>query len=130
MIEKRLLVPGRERRPTRDGFSWLDRRFLREFADRLTGDSILLYLFLVGVSDRQGLSFYSDPVLSARLRMRVEHVAQAREELLLYDLIAYERPLTQVLSLPPPRRARAGGEQPLLRGLFDSGERSGGGPRP
>lgn len=60
MIKKRLLVVDRVRHPPREGFSWVDRRFLREYAERLTGDAILLYFFLTAVSDKDGLSFYSD----------------------------------------------------------------------
>lgn len=51
MIEKRLLVPDRVRRPPREGFSWVDRRFLHEYAARLSGDAVFLYLFLAAVSD-------------------------------------------------------------------------------
>ena len=70
MIEKRLLVTDRVRQVPRQGFSWIDRRFLREYAERLTGDAIVLYFFLAAVSDKQGLSFYSDASIAARLRMR------------------------------------------------------------
>jgi hypothetical protein len=61
MIEKRLLVTDCVRRPPREGFSWVDRRFLREYAARLPGDAILLYFFLTAVSDQQGLSFTTTP---------------------------------------------------------------------
>lgn len=108
MIPKRLLVPDRVRRPPGEGFSWLDRRFLREFASSLSGDAVFLYFFLAAVSDRQGLSFYRDTTLAVRLRMREEAVVAAREELLTYDLIAFQAPLTQVLSLPPNRVQRRG----------------------
>ena len=103
MIKKRLLVGDRVRRPPREGFSWIDRRFLREFASKLTGDAIVLYFFLSAVSDKDGLSFYSDSSIAVRLRMREEHVAAAREDLLTHDLVAYQPPLTQVLSLPDGR---------------------------
>ena len=43
---------------------------------------------------------------STRLRMREEHVVAAREDLLTHDLVAYQHPLTQVLSLPPARVSR------------------------
>ena len=109
MIQKRLLVPDRVRRPPREGFSWVDRRFLREYAARLSGDAILLYFFLTAVSDQQGLSFYSDTSIAVRLRLREEQVVRAREELLTQDLVAYQPPLTQVLSLPQPRRVERGG---------------------
>ena len=60
MIKKKLLVPDRVRRPPKEGFSWIDRRFLREHAAKLTGDAVMLYFFLAAVSDQHGLSFYSD----------------------------------------------------------------------
>jgi hypothetical protein len=103
MIEKRILIVDRVRRPPREGFSWIDRRFLRDFASKLTGDAILLYFFLSAVSDKAGLSFYSDSSIAVRLRMREEHVVAAREDLLTHDLVAYQPPLTQVLSLPAGR---------------------------
>ena len=49
MIEKRILVPDRVRRPPREGFSWIDRRFLHDFAARLSHDAIVLYFFLAAV---------------------------------------------------------------------------------
>ena len=119
MIEKRILLPDRVRRPPREGFSWVDRRFLRDFAPRLSGDAVFLYFFLAAVSDQHGLSFYGEATLALRLRMREEAVVAAREELLVHDLVAYQAPLTQVLSLPRPRVARGGlsGLRELLRTL-------------
>lgn len=106
MIEKRILIADRVRRPPREGFSWIDRRFLRDFASKLTGDAILLYFFLSAVSDKDGLSFYSDSSIAVRLRMREEHVVAARDDLLTHDLVAYQPPLTQVLTLPVGRLQR------------------------
>ena len=92
--------------------------FLREHASKLTGDALLLYFFLAAVSDKQGLSFYSDTTIAVRLRMREEAVVSAREELITYDLAAYQPPLTQVLSLPRGRLERRG--LPALENLFRS----------
>jgi hypothetical protein len=125
MIKKKLLVPDRVRRPPDEGFSWLDRRFLREHASKLTGDAILLYFFLAAVSDKQGLSFYSDTTIAVRLRMREQTVVEAREELITYDLVAYRAPLTQVLSLPGKRTERRG--LPALETLFRSLDEEGSG---
>ena len=121
MIQKRLLVVDRVRRVPREGFSWIDRRFMRDYAERLTGDAIVLYFFLAAVSDKQGLSFYRDASIAARLRMREQTVVAAREQLLIHDLVAYQPPLTQVLSLPRARVARAGlqGLGELFRTLKD-----------
>ena len=101
-IQKHILVAERLRRPPATGWSWVDRRFLREHGDYLSGEAVLLYLFLVAVADRHGLSFYSDPTLSCRLRLSPPVLEQARQELLQRDLLAHQLPLVQVLSLPTP----------------------------
>ena len=102
MIQKHLLIPQRLRRPPATGWSWVDRRFLREQGDPLSREAILLYLFLAAVADRHGLSFYSDNTLTSRLRLSASALVQARQELLERDLIAHQLPLVQVLSLPSP----------------------------
>jgi hypothetical protein len=121
MIQKHVLVPQRLRRPPATGWSWLDRRFLREHGDYLSREAVLLYLFLAAVADRHGLSFYSDTTLACRLRLSQSVLAQAREELLDRDLIAHQLPLVQVLSLPTPgvsRRAEPGQGLIVLGDLF------------
>jgi hypothetical protein len=126
MIQKQLLVADRVRRPPPEGFSWVDRRFLRDYAPRLSSDAVFLYFFLAAVSDRQGLSFYHDATLATRLRLREEAVVAARDELVVLDLVAYRAPLTQVLSLPRARVERAGPAalQELLRTRADEDESS------
>lgn len=109
MTTKRVLVRDRVRRPPCSGFSWVDRRFLREHADALSRNGLLLYLFLAAVSDKDGLSFWGDDRIGARLRLSAEAVVQARDELVQRDLVVYAAPLTQVLALPEPRVQRAGG---------------------
>jgi hypothetical protein len=109
MIPKQVLVPDRVRRPPREGWSWIDRRFLREHASRLSHEAIVLYLFLAAVSDRNGLSFYSDASVGVRLRISEPAIVRARDELVREDLVAYRSPLTQVLSLPESQRVQRGG---------------------
>jgi hypothetical protein len=119
MPPKRILVAQRLRRPPSTGWSWVDRRFLREHGDHLSREAVLLYLFLAAVADRHGLSFYSDHTLTSRLRLSAKVLEQARQELLDRDLIAHQLPLVQVLSLPTPgvsRRAEPG------QGLIQLGE--------
>jgi hypothetical protein len=118
MIQKRILVAQRLRRPPATGWSWVDRRFLREHGDHLSREAVLLYLFLVAVADRHGLSFYSDHTLTTRLRLSAQVLEKAREELLERDLIAYQSPLVQVLSLPTPgvRRSSEPGQGLILLG--------------
>jgi hypothetical protein len=121
MIQKRILVADRLRRPPVTGWSWVDRRFLREHGDYLSREAILLYLFLAAVADRHGLSFYSDHALASRLRLSQSALEKAREELLDRDLIAHQLPLVQVLSLPSPgirRRPEPGQGLMLLGEVF------------
>jgi hypothetical protein len=106
MIPKRILVAQRLRKPPATGWSWLDRRFLREHGDYLSREAVLLYLFLTAVADRHGLSFYSDHTLSSRLQLSQPVLERARQELLERDLIAQQLPLVQVLSLPTPTVGR------------------------
>ncbi len=116
MIPKRILVTQRVRRPPASGWSWVDRGFLREHAEHLSREAVLLYFFLSAAADRHGLSFYSDGTTATLLRLPIHTLVQARDELLARDLVAYEPPLTQVLSLPvcSARRPAAPG-QGLLR---------------
>jgi hypothetical protein len=118
MIHKQILLPDRVRRPPAEGWSWIDRRFLREHAQRLSRDAILLYFFLVAVSDKHGLSFYRDATIAVRLRMSEPAVVRAREELVTEDLVAYRVPLTQVLSLRSSTLVRRGGGLAQLGDIF------------
>jgi len=120
MIHKRILVPDRVRRPPMDGWSWIDRRFVRDFAPRLSREAIALYFFLAAVADKDGLSFYHDATVAGRLRIGEDAVVCARDELIREDLVAYRMPLTQVLSLPQLQVQRRGGELTRLGDLFRS----------
>jgi hypothetical protein len=83
-------------------------------------------LFLAAVSDQHGLSFYRDTTIAVRLRISEPAVVAAREELLTYDLLAYQSPLTQVLSLPTARLERK--DCHALRALWESQQAPGGTP--
>jgi hypothetical protein len=109
MIHKHVLVTNRVRQPPRAGFSWVDRRFVHQFAPQLSPKAILLYFFLASVSDKQGLSYYRDDSMGSRLRIRQADLLEARDELVRHDLVAYESPLTQVLSLPGAQRRQQSG---------------------
>jgi len=84
-------------------FSWVDHRLVRDRRiDACSHAAAALYLFLIIVSDAQGLSYYSDPTLMQRLRMDGLTLAQARINLIRADLIAWRKPIYQVLSLDGP----------------------------
>ena len=81
-------------------FSWVDQRLVRErYIDQLRHEACALYLFLVTVADAQGLSYYADPSLCQRLSMTYPALHQARQALIHLGLVAYQRPLYQVLAL-------------------------------
>jgi len=56
-IRKHLLDANRVRTIPEEGFSWIDRRFVRHgFSNRLSSTEILLYWFLCSLADKHGLS--------------------------------------------------------------------------
>jgi len=97
---KQLLRPERLRQVP-EQFSWVDQALVQQhFIDRCEACSAALYLFLVTVSDAQGLSYYGAATLARRLHLSDEQLAAARQQLIELDLIAYRSPLYQVLALP------------------------------
>ena len=128
-VQKKLLLPNRVRRPPEDGFSWIDRRFLQDYFPRLSRDAILLYFFFTTVSDQLGLSYYGDATIAVRLRLPEQAVAAARTELISMDLIAWQRPLIQVLCLRQPKLQSRGSLQ-SLGDLFRSAAAQADTPRP
>ena len=102
MAIKRLLCRERVRRVPAQ-FSWVDQRLVRErHIERCDAHALALYLFLVTVADAQGLSYYADATLARSLSMDGARLHQARADLIGAGLIAYERPLYQVLALDAP----------------------------
>ena len=120
MITKHLLRTDRQRQIP-PSFSWVDHRLIRHAHLRGCDHSAwALYLFLVTVGDVQGLSYYSDAAISRHLKMELLHLAAARQQLLQADLIAYRKPLYQVLSLPDPAAPVAPASEPQRAGQAQS----------
>lgn len=119
MIPQRVMVPGRVRRPPPTGWSWVDRRFVREHMAYLSREATLLYFILCAVADKHGMSFYGDGTLAVMVRVPLPALVAARDELLARDLITHEVRFTQVLSLLPPRARR--GSEPGA-GLMELGD--------
>jgi hypothetical protein len=63
--------------------------------------ALALYLFLVTVADADGLSWYSEDALCRQLSCSGPQLESARAELEHAELIAYRKPLYQVLDLTP-----------------------------
>lgn len=99
MMDKRPIALLKLRQVPRQ-FSWVDQRLVRErYIDQLSHEACALYLFLVTVADAQGLSYYAERTLSERLSMSLSQLCQARQVLITHNLLAYQRPLYQVLAL-------------------------------
>ena len=128
---KNVLRPERLRQVP-EQFSWVDQALVqRHYIDRCDARAAALYLFLITVSDAQGLSYYGESTLMARLHLSTEEFVAARTQLIKIELIAYQAPLYQVLALsgtaprrppqePAPAQARNPSDGPVsLSQLLD-----------
>jgi len=109
MLQKPPICPNRIRQVPKQ-FSWVDHRLVRDhYLESCSHAAAALYLFLVTVADARGLSYYSDLSLMKRLDMDEPTLHQARHNLTHIGLIAYEKPLYQVLPIPTdlPAESRA-----------------------
>jgi hypothetical protein len=101
MIEKSPLCPERVRKIT-GSFAFLEHRFVRDgFWTSLSHHELVLYVFLVLVADRNGLSYYSFDKICGLLQLSLDDYLLARNALIKKDLIAFDGHLFQILSLPP-----------------------------
>ena len=109
MVSKKILCRERLRRVP-EHFSWVDHRLVRdEHIRRVSLEALALYLLLVTVADAEGLSYYADGTAARLLSLTPGTLLSARQELVAAGLIAYERPLYQVLALEP----KGGAHDPL-----------------
>ena len=116
MIEKNPIDRTRLRRLPHEGFSWIDRRFIRAgFLRALTPQAAFLYFFLAAVSDRDGLSFYGDKRVSELLGFAPGEVEAARSLLVRRELVLFNGSLYQLLPLPAARPSAHPDRRPTRR---------------
>ena len=119
MIQKRLLRPDRLRQVP-PSFNWVDHRLVRDHhLERCDCTSLALYLFLVTVCDVQGLSYYSDASVCRRLKIDALQLSGARSQLEQTGLIAFHKPLYQVLGLDPVEAGAASPRAGQTRSVAD-----------
>lgn len=117
MTVKRVLRPDRLRRVPAQ-FSWIDQRFVRDrYIERCSLAALALYLLLNVVADAQGISYYGDATVCRCLSIDQMALEQARAQLVTLGLIAYQRPLYQVLSLSSASTPRVAGVRPAYAAL-------------
>lgn len=101
MIVKTVIEKDRIRKIP-GSFSWVDHRLVREHhIEKCSHAQCALYLFLICVADDKGLSYYGDPALMKKLNMDQSTLDCARDGLVRNRLIAWQKPIYQVLSLEP-----------------------------
>ncbi len=90
--------------------------------------ALALYLVLVTVADAEGLSYYSDASLERMLRLDPVGLSAARTQLCQRGLVAYPKPLYQVLaledaaaSLPSARAGQTVSVKEVLQQLLHKG---------
>jgi len=85
-------------------YSIIDHQILHGgYLNRLSHESMVLYLFLVVVGDRQGRSFYSDRLITEVLRLSCPMLDRARKELVSEGLINYRMPYWEVKNISQRR---------------------------
>jgi hypothetical protein len=109
VIVKTPVLAGRVRKVPAS-FSWIDHRLVSDgHMEGCSHEACTLYLFLVCVGDEKGLSYYGDGSITGKLSMDRQVLESARRELIDKGLIAWRKPLYQVLSLEPVTTMSRGG---------------------
>ena len=120
MIVKNPILKQRIRKIP-NSFSWIDHRLVRQkYIDSCTHEQSALYLFLVCVSDDKGLSYYADKSIIQKLGMDVQTLKEARSGLIKNNLIAWQQPIYQVLSLEPMVNTSRSGQMMSLSNILNN----------
>ena len=104
-----------------NSFSWVDHRLVRQnYIEACTHEQSALYLFLVCVSDDKGLSYYAEKSIMKKLGMDMQTLKKARSGLIKNNLIAWQQPIYQVLSLEPMVNTRRSGQMMSLSNILNN----------
>jgi hypothetical protein len=78
-------------RNIKSSFAWIDHRLMRNgFFELMTHQDIVLYLFLVLVADKNGVSFYRKEKICNAVSLDYNQFEIARDRLVNMKLIAFE----------------------------------------
>ena len=99
-MKKKVLDSDRIRK-IKGSFAFIEHRFLRDgFFENLTPNELLLYLFLILVANKEGVSWYPYDKICAILKWISDEYLDARNGLICKNLIAFDGYVFQVLDLP------------------------------
>ena len=116
MHSMKLLRPDRLR-TIEPPFGWVPFRILTSgFLEKLSAAAMLLYFFLCLVANRWGISFYGAQRIESILRLSNQALNAARNELLQYDLVAFDGRVYQVLSLPNEQQVKSASQSVIGHG--------------
>ena len=100
MISKEPIIANRIRKIS-GSFSWIDHRILSSgFLQTMTTHEITLYFFLILVGDKNGVSFYHYNKICKLLKIDLDNLINARNQLIDKGLIAFDQNRYQALELP------------------------------
>lgn len=101
--------PLADRREMEYPFGWIPRKFVTDGIMKvLSGEEILLYIFLAIVSDNCGISYYGDKRICGLTGLTNEALLNARFMLEKKGFIAYKKPFYHVLKMPVGNYGKGG----------------------
>ena len=78
-------------RKIESSFAWIDHRLIRNgYLQVMTHDDMVLYLFLILVADRNGVSFYRKEKICEAVSLDFSQFEIARDRLINMKLVAFE----------------------------------------
>lgn len=78
-------------RNIKGSFAWIDHRLIRNgFVEIMTHQDMVLYLFLVLVADKNGVSFYRKEKICEAVSLGYSQFEMAKDRLVNMNLIAFE----------------------------------------
>lgn len=108
-MKKKKIINLDRIRQIKGGFSFIPHRFLSDgFLASLNQLELLLYFFLILAADQNGLSYYSYEKVCQLLDIDLDEYLEARDGLLMKDLIAFDNTVFQVLELPSRPKSNIG----------------------
>lgn len=78
-------------RNIKGSFAWIDHRLMRNgFMETMTHPDIVLYLFLILVADKNGVSFYRKEKICEAISLDFSQFEIAKDRLINMKLVAFE----------------------------------------